>query len=161
MQRIVCTFFGFSLFALVLALAPPRAAFAMNTDTTPTKSTSEEAYFKAGELAIKAWKWPEAIDLMQKVLKENPNNADAYNYIGYANRHLKKYDAAFANYQKALKLNPEHRGALEYLGEAYLQTGDLAGAEKQLKALDGICFFGCKEYDALKAAIADYKAKKG
>ncbi len=53
-----------------------------------------------------------------------------------------------------------HRGANEYLGELYLQTGDLAKAKERLEKLDDICFFGCGEYNDLKAAIEAYKSGK-
>jgi hypothetical protein len=56
-------------------------------------------------------------------------------------------------------MDPEHRGAHEYVGEAYLKVGNLEMAKKHLAALDGICFFGCEEYDDLKAAVAAYRPK--
>ena len=36
-------------------------------------------------------------------------------------------------------------------------TGNLAKAEEHLARLDKLCFFRCKEYSDLKAAIAKYK----
>ena len=64
-------------------------------------------------------------------------------------------------YKKALAIDPDHRGANEYLGELYLQTGDLAKARVRLDKLDGICFFGCEEYDDLKRAIKAFEAAQG
>ena len=72
---------------------------------------------------------------------------------------MKQYDKAFEHYAIALKMNPEHRGAHEYLGETYLAVGNLAKAKEHLAALDRICFFGCQEYDDLKAAVAAYRPK--
>ena len=69
--------------------------------------------------------------------------------------------ASLENYKKALSIDPSHKDAHEYLGELYLRMGDLAKAEKQLKRLDSLCFFGCDQIDELKAAIAAYKKKKG
>jgi len=37
----------------------------------------------------------------------------------------------------------------------------LEQAEQQLAKLDDICFFGCDDYDALKASIAQYKQAQG
>ena len=91
------------------------------------------------------------------MVKAEPRNADAWNYIGFSQRKLEQYDKALAAYNKALAINPKHRGAREYLGELYLMTGDLAKAEAQLRKLDSICSFGCEEYDDLKAAIAKHK----
>lgn len=126
-----------------------------------TASSSQSADFAAGKAAIDAEQWDAAIAAFTKVTVSEPENADAYNYLGYANRKLKKYDAAFANYNKALAINPEHKGANEYIGEAYLQTGNLKMAEEHLGKLDSICFFGCPEYTMLKRAVDDYKAKQG
>ena len=109
--------------------------------------------------AVKAGNYAAALPLFQKVVEKNANNADAWNYIGYSQRNLKQFDQALVSYQKALAIKPDHRGANEYLGELYLQTGKLAKAKERLKVLDAACFFGCEEFDELKAAIAAYEAK--
>ena len=95
--------------------------------------------------------------MLESVVKAEPRNADAWNYIGFSHRKLEQYDKALAAYNKALAIDPKHRGAREYLGELYLMTGNVAKAEAQLRKLDGICTFGCEEYDDLKAAIAKHK----
>jgi hypothetical protein len=41
----------------------------------------------------------------------------------------------------------------------YLQLGQPEEAEKRLAVLDKACFFGCREYDELKQAIAEYRMK--
>ena len=66
---------------------------------------------------------PDALKEAKAALAKAPNNADAWNLMGYAHRKLGQVDQALGFYQKALSLNAEHRGALEYLGELYLQTG--------------------------------------
>ena len=91
--------------------------------------------------------------LLKAALDKAPNNADAWNLMGYAHRKLGQVDQALGFYQKALLLNAEHRGALEYLGELYLQTGRPKQAKEMLKRLDDACFFGCEEYDDLKKAF--------
>ena len=112
-------------------------------------------------LAVKAVKtedYTKAIGLLQTVLDEDPENANAWNYMGFSLRLLKRYDEALVAYGKALKIKPKHRGALEYLGELYLQIGDLKQARAQLKILDKACFFPCKEYRELKEEIEKYEA---
>ncbi len=116
-------------------------------------------YDKA-EKAIKAQKWDEAIESLNRAATRDEKNPDIYNYLGYAERHRGNMDAAFKNYDKALALNPRHRGAREYLGEAYLMTGNLPKAEEQLAALDKICFFSCMEFRELRAKIAEFKQKQ-
>ena len=124
--------------------------------STPAEDKSAPQY-KAGEAAIKAWKWTEAIGHLEKALALNPTNANAHNLLGYAYRNLKKYDKALKHYNQALKIDPEHRGAHEYIGQAYLQMKKLAEAQKHLDALDNICFMPCDEFDELKAAVATYR----
>jgi tetratricopeptide (TPR) repeat protein len=112
-------------------------------------------------LAVKAVKvedYTKAIGLLQKVIDEDPGNANAWNYMGYSLRHLKQYDDALAAYQKALQIKPKHKGALEYLGELYLQIGQLEEARIQLENLDKACFFSCKEYRELKEKIEKFEA---
>ncbi|MEE3050503.1 MAG: tetratricopeptide repeat protein [Pseudomonadota bacterium] len=91
--------------------------------------------------------------LFKAALAKAPNNADAWNLMGYAHRKLGQVDQALGFYQKALSLNAEHRGALEYLGELYLQTGRPKQAKEMLKRLDDAYFSGCEEYDDLKKAL--------
>ncbi len=56
-------------------------------------------------------------------------------------------------------LDPRHRGAHEYIGEAYLLTGDVAGARKHLAALREICLLPCEELTDLERAIAEYTGR--
>src|SRR3546814_10024426 len=99
-------------------------------------------------------------DWSSDVCSSDLKNADAFNWLGYALRNQGDYEKAFVAYNQALQINPKHRGAHEYLGEAYLKTDNLAKAEEQLKALDGLCTFGCPEYTELKNKIAAFKAAK-
>jgi Flp pilus assembly protein TadD len=96
------------------------------------------------------------VSSFNKVVAKNPKNADAYNYLGYSNRWLGKYDEAFAAYGKALALDPKHKGALEYSGIAYLKTNQKAQADAQLAKLQAICA-NCEETRDLAKAVADYK----
>ena len=139
----------------MFCLAPVTAAWALGSEDKPSSPEYAQA-----EKAIKAGNYEAALPLLEKVVAAKPKNANAWNYIGYSNRKLKRFDAAMSAYKKALDLEPNHRGANEYLGELYLQLDDLANARERLKVLDAACFFGCEEYDELKEAIAKYEAKK-
>ncbi len=120
---------------------------------TKSNKPSESSYSSA-EKAVKAKQYRKAIATLEKLVAENPRNADAYNYLGYSHRELGEYDKARAYYAKALAIYPNHRGANEYLGQLYLKTGDAKGAKAQLAKLQKICGAGCEEYESLKAAIA-------
>jgi len=139
----------------VLSLALAGAALAADTPTTPVQNAQIDD-FAAGKKAIAAKNWAEAVSSFNKVVAQNPKNADAYNYLGYSNRWLGKYDEAFAAYDKALALDPKHKGALEYSGIAYLKTGKKAQAEAQLARLQAICT-SCEETKDLAKAVAAAK----
>lgn len=148
----------FTLFAAHMLMAQIVFAMGGSSGQSEDAAAPPSPEFTAGKEAIDKSDWQTAIDAFTKAVAREPKNADAYNYLGFANRKLKNYDAAFTNYEKALSLNPEHRGAHEYIGEAYLQTNNLPKAEEHLAALDKLCFFGCPEYTMLKRAVEDYKA---
>jgi len=59
----------------------------------------------------------------------------AWNYIGFSNRHLGNYDAALTAYAKALELNPAYPEAIEYRGEAYLGLNKIDQAKEAYMAL--------------------------
>jgi len=148
-----------------LILAAGGAAWAMGTDATPSASKSSgsssattDADYTAGEQAVKAGKYADAVGLMQKVVGRSPQNADAWNYLGFSYRKLGKFSDALKAYEEALAVNPDHLGANEYLGELYVETGDMPKAEARLARLDKLCGSGCEQYRALKAVI-DAKKK--
>jgi tetratricopeptide (TPR) repeat protein len=126
-----------------------------------SSSSSSPSSYATAEKAVKAGNYKKAVKLLNKEVKRDANNADAWNYLGYSNRKLKNYDASLAAYKKALAIDPKHRGANEYLGELYLQTDKVAKAKTQLATLGKICKSDCEEYDDLKQAIAVYEANHG
>ena len=151
-------------FALLLGLAAGPAWSMGGTDKAPDPFAKPvkpaDPNYAEGKKAIDAGNWPAAVAALTKVVATDPTNADAFNYLGYAQRKQQQYDQAFASYQKALAIDPQHKGAHEYIGEAYLETNNLGKAEEHLKALDKICLFSCKEYTELKARVAEFKSKK-
>lgn len=122
------------------------------------KEEQRETDFQKAEYMVKGEQYAEAIPLLQKVVADNPRDADAWNYLGFASRKLGKKEEALGYYQKALAIDPKHKGANEYLGELYLMMNDLPKAQAQLTILKGICGTNCEEVEDLEADIADYKA---
>jgi len=127
-------------------------------ETNPSAVEKDEDY-AAGKKAIEAKNWSEAVNRLTIAAKRDPESADLQNYLGYAYRNLKQFDAAFAHYKRSIELNPRHRGAHEYIGEAYLMVGDLGGAERHLAALREICLLPCEELTDLEKHVKDYKAR--
>ena len=134
-----------------LTLALVGTVLAADMQTTPVENAQVDD-FTAGKSAIDAKHWSEAVVRFDKVVAKNPKNADAYNYLGFANRWLGKYDDAFAAYGKALALDPNHRGALQYSGIAYVKTSQMAKARAQLTQLQALCA-NCAETTELAKAI--------
>lgn len=124
------------------------------------KEQARETDFEKAEYLIKGEKYDEAIPLLQKVVADNPRDADAWNYLGFAARKLGRKEEALGYYQRALGVNASHKGANEYLGELYLQMGNLPKAEEQLTKLKTLCPSGCEELEDLEADVADFKAGK-
>lgn len=122
--------------------------------------TAASADMDAGYQAIDAGDYETAIALFEKVVAGEPDNAEAFNQLGYIHRRLQDFDQAFAYYKRALEIDPEHTGAHHYIGEAYLEVGNLEMAEYHLAQLDLICLFGCDDYFELEQAVALYKANQ-
>jgi len=145
---------------LGMSLAPASGmAAGLGDSSTATNSPSEQE-LTAAKTEMKAGRYEAALPILETAKSKDPKNPDVHNLLGYAHRKLDHYDQAAASYNMALSLNPDHKQALEYQGEMYLKLGKLAEAEKNLKKLDGLCFFGCVEYTDLKDEIASYKAKQ-
>ncbi|MBP6818758.1 MAG: tetratricopeptide repeat protein [Ferrovibrio sp.] len=146
--------------AVALGLAMPVLAMGPSPNAPTEAAKPVDPNFTEGKKAIDRKDWAAAVPLFQAVVAKDAKNADAFNWLGYAQRNNGDYTAAFAAYNEALKIDPRHKGAHEYIGEAYLKVNDLAKAEEHLKRLDSLCAFGCAEYTELKNKIAAYKAAK-
>jgi Flp pilus assembly protein TadD len=134
----------------------PLPAHADPAETDPDLAATDEDY-AAARKAIVAKQWREAVARLRKAEVRHPDQADLQNYLGYAHRNLKQFDAAFRHYKRAIELEPRHRGAHEYIGEAYLMVGDVPNAEKHLAALRAICLLPCEELTDLEKAFAKYR----
>ena len=146
---------------LLCAAIAAHAAIAVAdpADVDPDLAARDDDY-AAGKRAGEAQNWAEAARLFKRAQRRHPDHADLHNMLGFAYRNLEQYDLAFEHYRRAIEIDPRHRGAHEYIGEAYLMTGDLAGAEKHLAALKAICLLPCEELGDLERAIAAYRARK-
>jgi len=127
---------------------------------TPPPATAANTDLAAARAAVQQKQWAQASVLLQRVVANEPRNADAHNLLGYTYRWLGRMDESFAAYAKALEIDPNHRGAHEYLGVAYLKVGKPEQAEQHLAQLTRLCGSDCAETRDLAAQLADYKAGK-
>lgn len=102
---------------------------------------------------IGAKRWTDAIEKLSRIVEENPQNADAYNLLGYSFRNAGNTTRAMQAYRRALTLDPKHTGALEYQGVLFVMLGDLDQANANLAKIEAICGTGCEEYKDLAEAI--------
>jgi tetratricopeptide (TPR) repeat protein len=91
---------------------------AKDYDSDAAKAATPEKSAKANEKAQKYYH--EAVSKLIDVVGLDPKMYQAWNYLGFANRHLGNYADALSSYDKALELNPTYADAIEYRGEAYL-----------------------------------------
>lgn len=137
-------------FAVLLSITS-----ASQADSGSYRNPDINENFRNGSMLIEYEMYEDAITYLLRADKEEPNNADINNLLGFSHRKLGQYNKANHYYQKALRIDPKHRGALEYLGELYLETNQLSKAKQQLARLDEVCLLSCDEYKKLKRAIED------
>lgn len=139
-----------------IGLLSSPAVLAAGTGGSSDSQDAAEKLDRAENL-IENGNFGDAVPVLEKVVKADDDNADAYNYLGFAHRNLGDYEKSKQYYDRALAIDANHRGAREYLGELYLKLDDIDSAQRQLAKLDEICTTGCSEYDELKRAIDEYK----
>jgi Flp pilus assembly protein TadD len=146
--------------ALLLAMALGGASLPVRADYSddPDLAAKDEDYAAAIK-AVADKRWEEAVARLRKAEVRNPDHADLQNLLGYSHRNLRQFDLSFKHYKRAIEIDPRHRFAHEYIGEAYLMVGDVAGAEKHVAALKGICLLGCEQLAHLEKAVAEYKKR--
>ena len=145
----ILSFVLIGLFGLLsMALDPAQAAGtedeSIETELAPT--------YAAAKAMIDAKDYAGALPLLDQITQTEPDNADAWNLRGFANRKLGHIDVAATSYEMALKINPAHLGALEYQGEMFVETGKIDAAKANLTALQGLCG-DCEQAEDLAKAI--------
>ncbi|MEW5862210.1 MAG: tetratricopeptide repeat protein [Pseudomonadota bacterium] len=146
----------------IIALFAAALAQAADDPSTSPRDAPRDARLEAARAAIAKRDWSTAQAVLKEALAADSANADYHNLYAYAVRNSPNpaMEVVFKHYHEALRLDPRHRGAHEYLGEAYLMVGNVEKAREHLKALDRLCFFGCKEYSDLKKAIEEHERRQ-
>ena len=138
-----------AMFAVLNLLTGP--ALAVGTEDGSSDSATLGAYEQA-EAAIKAGDFAAALPILASITTAEPENADAWNLLGFSSRKTGDLEAAALAYAKALTINPGHLGALEYQGELFLEMGRPDEAKANLLTLQSLCG-GCEEAADLQEAI--------
>jgi tetratricopeptide (TPR) repeat protein len=97
----------------------------------------ERLKFQRAAIYEKQRDFERAESLLKEILKENPNNAVALNYIGYmlADRGA-RLEEAVRYVKEALALDPRNGAYLDSLGWAFFKLNDMENAEKYLLEAD-------------------------
>ncbi len=103
----------------------------------------------------------EALAVYKTMLKTEPNNAELWNQVGYAQEMQHAYGAAFKSYRKALALDPRLKEAHLNLAMLYKKTGEKDKAEDSLRQVMEIEFqeaerSGGKVQSATVPSLTDY-----
>ena len=141
-----------ALFASNIALAAGSSSYGDSK-----KETAKDKEMAAIEVALAQRDYDKSLSLLTTLAQTRPESADVWNLKGFSLRKLGRYDEAKTAYEKALSIDPNHTRALEYMGELYLSINQPDEAQKLLDRLNKLCSFNCKDRDALKKAIANYK----
>ena len=128
-------------------------------DTTSSPLTKEDKSMKTITTALSKNDYENGYSLSKLASSKYPNNADAWNYLGFSSRKLGKYEESEVAYKKALSINPDHVGALEYYGELHLTLKRPEKAKALLAKLKTLCTLNCKEMKQLEAAIKTYESQ--
>ena len=120
--------------------------------TTDGSSEAEGGYGEA-KARIAAGDFAGAVAILGPMTVDQPENADAFNLLGFSNRKMGNLEAAAVAYKTALTINPSHLGALEYQGEMFVEMGELAMAQANLDKLQSLCG-ACEQAQDLKKALA-------
>ena len=110
-------------------------------------------YAKKEKLDKAKKRFNDAINFLILANKENPNEPDILNYLGYSYREVGDFSMAEIYYEQGLAIDPQHIGINEYLGELYVETNRIDKAKERLKVLENC---KCKEFDKLQNLISKY-----
>jgi tetratricopeptide (TPR) repeat protein len=106
---------------------------AQDYDVDSAKASTPEKAAKAHDKAQKAYH--DSLASFIDAVGADPKMYQAWNYLGFANRHLGNYEDSLSSYAKALEINPNYPDAIEYRGEAYLGLNQIEEAKGAYMAL--------------------------
>ncbi len=117
-----------------------KAAWLMQKAIKAGAPHAENTAWCRAQLALMLWNngaLLPAEQVLQKALKETPNNYHLLVAMGKMKASRKKYDEAIDYYKKAIAIAPQHE-AVVALGDLYALTGKKDEAEKQFALLEEI-----------------------
>jgi len=147
-KRFLLLRFAAALLIGVCAFGPSYAV-----DVPNRNPPLEDRALRESREALKGSQWERAVALLQPYLRENPQDADGHNLLGFSLRKLGRHAESEVAYDRALAIDPGHLGAHEYRGELMLILGRRDEALVHLQALERLCGQQCEEYQELRRAL--------
>jgi Flp pilus assembly protein TadD len=138
------------VFGLISMIGLPALA-AGTSDGSSSAAATPSAYDEA-KAAVDSANFTAALPMLMRLTKAEPQNADAWNLLGFTYRKLGQLDDSNTAYLTVLSINPNHLGALEYQGELFITTGKIDAAKANLVKLQGLCGT-CEEAADLEKAL--------
>jgi tetratricopeptide (TPR) repeat protein len=131
----------------------------MPSASAPSYDPTEE--YRLGVEALKAEKYRDAVEHLERVTDVAPKSADVWFLLGLAKGGKGDLKGAQRAFERCVKLDPDRIVAHQELGAvlAKLKQADKAQAELAwLKTRAATCADACADADALKAAVAKVDA---
>jgi Flp pilus assembly protein TadD len=133
----------------VIACACMSASTAYEAVRTPTT----HYHYDVALAALDEKDYARVIDNLKLVVRDEPRNADAHDWLGFAYGAAGNPKLAMTHVSQAVKLDPSHRRARQHLGELQLAAGDAKRARETLAGLQKLCNSPCEEAIALQRAL--------
>ena len=92
-----------------------------------------QVYFNFSQLLYNNKKYSEAVPIYKKIVRIQPDNAQAYNNLGNCFQNLDKLPDAVSAYEAAIKAKPDYSEAFTHLGLALRSLGE---KEKAISAFE-------------------------
>jgi len=94
------------------------------------RSGSDDAtpLFQQGVTQLEKEQYEESVALLERASEVDPDFAEAYNQLAFANYFLSRWDATLKRCRQTIERVPIHFGAIAGMGHTYAQMGELACA---------------------------------
>jgi len=113
---------------------PPEQAVLVRDAFSGTPPARRDLREKAEEM-LEEVQFAPALEVFDEILRQNPEDVDAWMNRGEVLTILGRVDDALASYERVLELRPNHRGARAELANLLFERGDYGGAATNLQEL--------------------------
>jgi tetratricopeptide (TPR) repeat protein len=109
---------------------------------------------RQADAQVASGKLVDAAELLETSLAVDPRNRAAFVDLARVAQKQRLFGKAIRLTSKALELEPNDLDAIQVQGQAMVELGALPRARENLAKLQRICTSGCKQLNALQAAIS-------